>query len=71
MPIRGRVGEGLRGSISSYDGFREESGSPMLRREGPGRDVVVILSFGEDWVIDGRRLSSFVGGPYPSTRSGT
>jgi AraC-like DNA-binding protein len=62
VPVRGRVREALRGSISSYDGFREETGSPMLRREGPGRDVVVILSFGEDWVIDGRRLTSFVAG---------
>jgi AraC-like DNA-binding protein len=52
----------LRGSVSSYDGFREETASPVLRREGPGRDVVVILSFGEDWVIDGQRLTSFVAG---------
>ena len=62
MPIRGRVGEALRGSVTSYDGFREETGSPMLRREGPGRDVVMILSFGEDWEIDGQRLTSFVAG---------
>jgi AraC-like DNA-binding protein len=62
MPVRGAVGEALRGSISSYDGFREETGSPMLRREGPGRDVVVMVSFGEDWVIDGQRLTSFVAG---------
>ena len=34
----------------------------MVRREGPGRDVVVILSFGEDWEIDGQRLRSFVAG---------
>lgn len=62
MPIRGRVGEALRGSVTSYDGFREETGSPMVRREGPGRDVVVILSFGEGWEIDGQRLTSFVAG---------
>jgi len=62
MPVRGRVGEALRGSVTSYDGFREETGSPMLRREGPGRDVVVILSFGEDWLIDGQRLRSFAAG---------
>ncbi|HYY33595.1 MAG TPA: hypothetical protein VE693_08475 [Gaiellaceae bacterium] len=62
MPVRGRVGEALRGTIASYDGFREETGSPMVRREGPGRDVVVILSFGEDWEIDGQRLRSFVAG---------
>lgn len=62
MPVRGRVGEALRGAVTSYDGFREETGSPMVRREGPGRDVVVILSFGEDWEIDGERLTSFVAG---------
>jgi hypothetical protein len=62
VPFRGRVGEALRGSVSSYDGFREETGSPVRRREGPGRDVVVIFSFGKDWVIDGQRLRSFVAG---------
>jgi AraC-like DNA-binding protein len=62
VPVRGRVGEALRGSVSSYDGFREETGAPVQRREGPGRDVVVIVSFGEDWVIDGQRLTSFVAG---------
>jgi AraC-like DNA-binding protein len=62
VPVRGRVGEALLGSVSSYDGFREDTVSPMLRREGPGRDVVVIISFGEDWVIDGSRLKSFVAG---------
>jgi AraC-like DNA-binding protein len=62
VPIRGRVDEALRGSVTSYDGFREEAVSPMVRREGPGRDVVVILSFGEDWEIDGQRLTSFVAG---------
>ena len=60
MPIRGCVGEALCGVVTSYDGFREETGSPMVRREGPGRDVVVILSFGEEWEIDGQRLTSFV-----------
>jgi AraC-like DNA-binding protein len=62
VPVRGRVGEALRGSVTSYDGFREETSSPMVRREGPGRDVVMILSFGEDWQIDGQRLTSFVAG---------
>ena len=62
MPVRGRVGEVLRGSVTSYDGFCEETGSPMVRREGPGRNVVVILSFGEDWEIDGQRLTSFAAG---------
>lgn len=34
----------------------------MRRREGPGADVVVTLSFGEEWVIDGARVTSFVAG---------
>jgi hypothetical protein len=65
VPIRGRVGAGLADCVSSYDGYCEETGTPMLRREGPGRDVVVIISFGEDWVIDGRRLPSFVASSQP------
>jgi AraC-like DNA-binding protein len=62
MPIHGRVGEALRGAVTSYDGFLEETVSPMVRREGPGRHVVVILSFCEDWEIDGQRLISFAAG---------
>jgi AraC-like DNA-binding protein len=34
----------------------------MRRREGPGADVVVILSFGHGWLIDQARRKSFVGG---------
>jgi AraC-like DNA-binding protein len=34
----------------------------MRRREGPGADVVIIVSFGHDWLIDEERRSSFVGG---------
>jgi AraC-like DNA-binding protein len=62
VAVRGRVGAGLLGSVSSYYGFREETPSPMCRREGPGRDVVVIVSFGEEWSIDGQRLTSFAAG---------
>jgi AraC-like DNA-binding protein len=62
MPVRGRVAPGLCGSVWSYDGFREETCAPVSRMEGPGRHVVLILSFGEEWLIDGDRLSSFVGG---------
>ena len=59
MSVRGAVGEALRGSVSTYHGFREKTAGPMLRREGPGRDVVVIISFGEEWSIEGERLESF------------
>jgi AraC-like DNA-binding protein len=34
----------------------------MRRREGPGRDVVLIISFGEDWLINGDRFTSFAAG---------
>jgi AraC-like DNA-binding protein len=54
--------QALRGSISSYYGFREETGTPVVRREGPGADVVVILAFEEGWLIDGERFKSFAAG---------
>ena len=62
MQIEGRVGAELAGSVSRYCGFREETPSPVVRHEGPGYHVVVIVSFGEEWLIDGERLRSFVGG---------
>jgi AraC-like DNA-binding protein len=34
----------------------------MRRREGPGADVIVTISFGEDWLIDEARVTSFVAG---------
>jgi AraC-like DNA-binding protein len=34
----------------------------MRRREGPGADVLIVVSFGEDWLIDGERFGSFVAG---------
>lgn len=62
MAVRGAVGEALRGKVSAYHGFREETGAPVSRLEGPGRDIVVIVSFGEDWSIDGEGLRSFAAG---------
>jgi AraC-like DNA-binding protein len=62
MAVRGAVGEALRGTVSAYHGFREETSRPVSRLEGPGRDVVVIVSFGEEWSIDGERLQSFAAG---------
>jgi AraC-like DNA-binding protein len=62
MAVRGRVGEALRGKVSAYHGFREEASGPVSRLEGPGSHVVVIVSFGDEWSIDGDRLCSFVGG---------
>jgi AraC-like DNA-binding protein len=52
----------LRGLVSGYYGWRERTLHAVRRREGPGTDVVVVLSFDEEWLIDGRRLTSFVAG---------
>jgi AraC-like DNA-binding protein len=60
--IQGAPAPGLRGWISSYYGFGESSPTPLRRREGPGRDVVLIVSFGEEWLINGERLTSFAAG---------
>jgi AraC-like DNA-binding protein len=60
--VRGSPASGLRGYVSSYYGFRESTPKPIRRREGPGQDVVIIVSYGEEWLIDGERFTSFVGG---------
>jgi AraC-like DNA-binding protein len=52
----------LRHRVSRYVGFREQTPAPVRRSEGPGVDVVVIVSFGEEWLIDEERHTSFVGG---------
>jgi AraC-like DNA-binding protein len=62
MPVKGAPSPLLLGKVSSYYGFREMTPRPMRRREGPGRDVVLVISFGEEWLIDGERLSSFAAG---------
>ena len=54
--------DGLRGRVTRYYGFREERHGPVRRREGPGTDVVIVISFDQDWLIDGARHTSFVGG---------
>ena len=61
---------GLRGRVRDYYGFTERTGAVTRRREGPGPEVVVIISFGNEWRIGGAlepeqppaRLGSFVGG---------
>jgi hypothetical protein len=39
----------LRGYVRRYYGFREETGRRTRRREGPGVDVVVLLSLDREW----------------------
>ena len=48
--------------MTSYYGFEMETPEPVRQREGPGTDVVVILTFEEHWLIDGERHTSFVAG---------
>ena len=62
MVIRRAPAAPLAGRVTSYYGFEMETPEPVRQREGPGADVVVILTFEEHWLIDGERHTSFVGG---------
>jgi AraC-like DNA-binding protein len=62
--VRASPARALRGKVSSYYGFREQIGRPVRRREGPGIDAIVLISFGETWTIDDVRLESFAAGLY-------
>ena len=64
MQIRRDPAAPLAGRVTSYYGFEMETPEPVRQREGPGTDVVVILTFEEHWLIDGERHTSFVGGLY-------
>lgn len=54
----------LRGLVSGYAGFEETTPSPLRRREGPGTDIVVVISFEHQWLIDDVPFTSFAGGFY-------
>jgi AraC-like DNA-binding protein len=62
MQIRRAPEAPLAGRVTSYYGFEVETPEPVCQREGPGTDVVVILTFEEHWLIDGDRHTSFVAG---------
>lgn len=62
MMIRRAPTAPLAGRVTSYYGFEVETPEPVRQREGPGADVVVILTFEEHWLIDGERHTSFVAG---------
>jgi AraC-like DNA-binding protein len=62
MLIRRAPAAPLAERVTSYYGFEVETPTPVLQREGPGTDVVVIVTFEEHWLIDGERRTSFVGG---------
>ena len=60
----------LRPYVRRYYGFEEATGAPTRRREGPGAEVVFLLSFGTEWRIGAAtephrtpdRRTSFVAG---------
>jgi AraC-like DNA-binding protein len=52
----------LAGKVTSYYGFEERTPQPVRQREGPGTEIVVILTFEEHWLIDGERRTCFTGG---------
>ena len=62
MQIRQAPAAPLAWRVTSYYGFEMETPEPVRQREGPGVDVVVILTFEEHWLIDGERHTSFVAG---------
>jgi AraC-like DNA-binding protein len=62
MQIRRAPAAPLAGRVTSYYGFEVETPEPVRQREGPGTDVVVILTFEQHWLIDGERRTSFIGG---------
>jgi len=64
MVIRRAPAAPLAGRVTSYYGFGMETPEPVRQREGPGVDIVVILTLEEHWLIDGERHTSFVGGLY-------
>src|SRR5438034_1187566 len=53
MLIRRDPAPPLAGRVTSYYGFEVETPEPVRQREGPGTDVVVILTFEDHWLIDG------------------
>jgi len=62
MQIRRDPAAPLAGRVTSCYGFELATPEPVRQREGPGTDVVVILTFEEHWLIDGERHTSFVAG---------
>jgi AraC-like DNA-binding protein len=62
VQVEGRISPELGGSVTRYVGFRERAAAAVERLEGPATGVVLIVSFGEPWLIDGESLVSFAGG---------
>ena len=64
MQIRRVPGPALAGLVTSSYGFEMQTPAPVQQREGPGADIVVVLTFEQHWLIDGERRTSFAAGLY-------
>src|SRR5918999_4556322 len=62
MQVERTPSAALVGQVSKYYGFEETTRASMRRREGPRRGAVLIISFGDEWLIDGERFTSFGAG---------
>jgi AraC-like DNA-binding protein len=62
MQIRRAPAAPLTGRVKSYYGFEVEAPEPVCQREGPGAEIVVVLTFEQHWLVDGERRVSFVAG---------
>jgi AraC-like DNA-binding protein len=61
MVVRRLPAPDLRRAVTAYHGFESDE-PPTRRREGPGADVVLILTFDHGWRIDGEPRGSFAAG---------
>jgi AraC-like DNA-binding protein len=52
----------LVSQVRNLAGWYENEGAPVRRRELPGGRVVLVISFGPEMDIDGRRFGSFAAG---------
>jgi AraC-like DNA-binding protein len=60
----------LRPYVRRYYGFSEETGGLTRRREGPGAEVVVLISFGSEWRIGEATDPARPAGRYTSFAAG-
>jgi AraC-like DNA-binding protein len=63
VPVE-RSATGPLAGFARYYGFSESAPGPVRRREGPGVDIVFVVSFDHEWRIDGERITSFAAGLY-------
>ncbi len=59
--IRRSPAPALRKAVSAYHGFESDE-QPTRRHEGPGADIVLLLTLDHGWRIDGQPRTSFAAG---------